>query len=41
MGDADFWQWVARRKAHMNLRGAVKHLLDGHDVLYRMTLGGR
>lgn len=31
MDDSDFWQWVTRRKAHMNLRGSfireVRHLM--------------
>ena len=37
MDDADFWQWVMRRRAHMNLRGSfireVKHLMvAGSDL---------
>ena len=31
MNDADFWQWVMRRRAHLNLRGSfireVRHLM--------------
>lgn len=31
MDETDFWRWVTRRKAHMNLRGSfireVRHLM--------------
>ena len=37
MDDADFWQWVTRRRAYMNLRGSfireVRHLMvAGSDL---------